>query len=138
MSAVNTQFTIAVHLLTALAYRQGEPTCSDALAESVNTNASFVRRILSKLAKAALVSTYPGKGGHSVLAREPGMITLGEVYRAVDPAPAFAIHTYPPAPGCYVSNHIKPSLGRVLQKAQSALETSLDEVRLSDVLEGLG
>ena len=137
MPAANTQFAIAVHLIAALAYRQGSQTCSEELAGSVNTNASFVRRILSKLAKASLVSTAPGKGRNSILAKDPQKITLAEIYRAVDPAPAFSIHPYLPAEGCFVSNHIKPSLGHVLEKAQGALEMSLGEVFLSDVMEDM-
>ena len=94
--AVNTQFAIAVHLLAGLAYREGQEATSAHLALSVNTSPSFVRRTLSKLAKAGLVETTTGKAGACRLARKPGQVSLLEVYRAVDAPKAFAIHTYVP------------------------------------------
>ena len=65
--AVNTQFSIAVHILAGLAYRceTGNPELTSAyLAASVNTSPSFVRRILSKLSKAGLVKTTTGAVAH--------------------------------------------------------------------------
>jgi DNA-binding IscR family transcriptional regulator len=52
MSA-NTHFTVALHIVTwmALASQQVEIVTSDQIAESVNTNPVFIRRILGRLHK---------------------------------------------------------------------------------------
>ena len=79
--AVNTQFSIAVHLLAGLACRRGGDATSGELAASVNTSPSFVRRVLAKLSKAGLVATTTGKAGACRLAREPRDTSLLDVYR---------------------------------------------------------
>lgn len=133
----NTQFSIAVHVLTALAARAragGERAPSAALAKSVNTTPSFVRRVMAKLSKSGLVRTTTGKSGSCALARDPREITLLEVYRAVEAPKAFAIHRYPAQRACPVSCGIKPALERVLDKAQDSMESGLAGITLADVL----
>src|SRR5271168_5083210 len=93
--ANNVQFSIAVHIMAGLACgcdKQG--VTSGHLAESVNTSASFVRRVLAKLSKAGLVETATGKAGACWLARDAEKITLQDIYKAVDAPKAFSIHTY--------------------------------------------
>lgn len=95
MSVKNVQFTVAAHTMTALGFFHGEEISSATLSESVNADPTFVRRSLSKLSKAGLVMTKPGKSGVSVLARPSRQITLLDIYRASAAPAAFAIHSYP-------------------------------------------
>jgi Rrf2 family protein len=132
----NTQFSIAVHVLAGLGVR-GAAAPSRSLAHSVNACPSFVRRVMSKLAKADLVRTTTGKSGSCALAREPGKISLLEIYRAVEAPKAFAIHHYEAQRQCEVSCGIKPALQKVLDKTQSSLEASLRKMTLADVLKDL-
>lgn len=134
MSAVNTQFSIAVHLLAGLGSEPDEYATSAKLAGSVNACPSFVRRVLSKLAKAGLVRTRTGQAGACTLARRPKDISLLEVYAAVDAPKAFAIHDYPVQKKCTVSCHIKSSLEKVLAQTQKTMEVSLGKTSLADVL----
>ena len=139
--AVNTQFSIAVHLMAGLGHRHlhahGQCTTSAQLAASVNTSPSFVRRTLARLSKAGLVHTATGQGGSSRLARDPRDISLLEIYRAVDAPKAFAIHNYPADKQCVVSCNIKTVLENVLADTQRSMEASLKDIRLSDVLRDL-
>lgn len=135
--AVNTQFSIAVHLLAGLGRSEDGLVVSSKLAHSVNTSASFIRRVLAKLSKAGLVITSTGKGGACRLARQASDISMLEIYRAVDAPKAFALHTYEPEPQCTVSCHIKTALGNVQDKAQSAFEQSLTGITLADVIADL-
>jgi hypothetical protein len=57
MSATSVQFTVAAHIMVALGFRHGEETSSAMLAESVNADPTFVRKSLSKLSKAGLITT---------------------------------------------------------------------------------
>lgn len=133
MAAVNTQFSIAVHVLTALANYES-PFTSEILAGSVNANAVFVKRILVKLSKAKLVKTAVGKSGGYDLARNPKSISLLDVHQAIEPPAAFAIHTYPKSKGCVVSCNIKEVMSDVLDDTQKAVENDLKRTTIADVV----
>lgn len=136
MAAVNTQFSIAIHILVAIGSSDKDLT-SATLASSVNAYPSFVRRILSKLAKAGLVQTAKGKMGSCSLAKTPKEITLLDVYQAVEAPKAFAIHSYPTQKTCDVSCKIKKSMEKVQDKAQTAMEESLKKTTLANVIKDL-
>ena len=61
MAGSSVQFAIATHIMTALSFYYGKAVTSASLAESVNTDPTFMRKSLSKLAKAGLVVTSRGK-----------------------------------------------------------------------------
>lgn len=132
--AINTQFAIAVHLMAALGYRCGSDTTSADLARSVNTSPSFVRRTLAKLSKAGLVKTSTGKAGACWLAKNAKTISLRDIYEAVDAPKAFSIHSYDEQKACAVSCHIKAALEKALEKTQKAMETSLAEISLAQIV----
>jgi Rrf2 family protein len=136
MAAVNTQFSIAVHILVAIGTANCEMT-SAKLAGSVNAYPSFVRRILSKLSKAGLVKTTTGKSGFCCLKKKSSDITLLDVYEAVEAPKAFAIHDYPTRKTCDVSLGIKFCMEKVLTKTQKAMESSLEKTTLADVIKDL-
>jgi hypothetical protein len=92
--ATNVQFSIAVHLMAGLACARGEDITSARLARSINTSPSFVRRVLAKLSRAGLVETATGKAGSCWLAREAKVVSLLDIYKAVDAPKAFSIHNY--------------------------------------------
>lgn len=133
--AVNTQFSIAVHILAGLACGcDAAGVTSGRLAESVNTSASFVRRTLARLSKAGLVETTTGKAGACWLAKDPKNISLLDIYRAVDAPKAFSIHNYSERKSCTVSCHIKTALEKALGKTQKAMELSLAEISLAQIV----
>ena len=132
--AVNTQFSIAVHIMAALACGCDQDLTSGTLAMSVNTSPSFVRRTLSKLSKAGLVKTATGKAGACWLAKEPKDISLRDIYEAVDAPKAFSIHSYAEQKACTVSCHIKAALEKALEKTQQAMESSLAEISLARIV----
>lgn len=132
--ATNTQFSIAVHLMLALGLSCGKEITSAQMAKSVNTSASFVRRILAKLSKANLVTTTTGKSGFSALAKSANEISLLEIYKAVDAPQTFAIHDYPKQEFCAVSRNIEETMQKVLSKAQNSFEKTLSETSLAEVI----
>ena len=135
--ATNTQFAVAAHIMACLGQAAGEEVNSAAIAGSVNTSASFVRRILAKLSKAGLVQTATGKGGACWLARRASDISLLEIYHAINAPKAFAIHQYPIEKRCPVSCQIKSALGRVLNETQQAMEQRLRRISLAQVVADL-
>jgi len=132
--AVNTQFSIAVHLLAGLAYRAGQEVTSAQLAASVNTSPSFVRRVVAKLSRAGLVETATGKAGACWLARDARDISLLDIYEAVDAPKAFSIHTYTEQKACPVSCHIKAALDKALDTTQKAMEAGLHDIKLAQIV----
>jgi len=131
--ATNIQFSIAIHIMAALACGCDRDLTSADLARSVNTSPSFLRRILAKLSKAGLVKTTTGKAGKCSLARDAKSISLLNIYRAVDAPRAFAIHHYSEQKACMVSCHIKAALDKALDKTQEAMESSLDDMSLAEI-----
>jgi Rrf2 family protein len=133
--AANSRFAVAMHIMTALAYQNGEPISSETLALSVNTNAVVIRRILRQLAKAGLIVAQAGKGGGSHLARSAKQITLFDIYRAIDDAdPLFAVPDKPANQSCAVSCSMRDLATEVFADAQQALARVLRKKRLSDLV----
>ena len=134
MPATSVQFTVAAHIMALLGSFRDKEISSAAVAASVNADPTFVRKSLSKLSNAGLVTTTRGKNGASTLARSPEKITLLDIYRASAAPPTFAIHTYPVERRCPISRNIKGSMSSVLKKAQKSFEDTLDRITLADVV----
>ncbi len=131
--AANCQFAFAVHVLTLLAYKEGEVMTSSMLACSVNTNPVVIRRLLATLARAGLVTTGKGGASGSRLQRPPSEITLDEVFRVTAPA-AISLHPQGPDERCHIGQNIEAVLTEILGSARSAFEEALAGYTLADVL----
>lgn len=123
----------AAHILAVLGTHHGAPVCSDVIAGSVNTNPVVVRRLLSALGRARLVSAQPGARGGSQLARPAHAITLRDVYDAVEGGPTFTLHERPNA-RCPVGRHVHAALQGPLDDATTAVRASLDRVTIADLV----
>lgn len=132
--ARNCRFAVAVHIASVLALSGQQPATSEWIAGSVNTNPVVIRRLLSALAKAGLVTSIRGSAGGSMLARSPDAITLLDISRAVEDDETPALHHQPPNPACPVGRSIQPVLVRVIDRAETAREAVLAATLLSDIL----
>ena len=128
---------MAVHVLTVLAYKEGDRATSALLAASVNTNPVIVRRLLLALQRARLVETCKGAGAGSRLSRSPGRINLAEVYRAVEDVEPFATPSRKPSAACPVGNCIREALEKVFASAQTALERDLEKTTLAGLIDAV-
>ena len=128
---------MAVHVLTVLAYKEGDRVTSTFLAGSVNTNPVIIRRLLLALQRADLVETGKGAGSGSRLSRSPGRINLAEIYRAVEDSEAFATPARKPNEACPVGNCIRAELEKVFASAQLALEKDLAKTTLAGLIEAV-
>jgi len=129
----NQQFAVSCHILAVLAAYPNAPVTSETIAESVDTNPVFIRRIMAHLRQHGLVDSRPGASGGWKLAREAAAINLREVYRAVCHENALAMHQHPNL-DCPIGGKIQGTLGLVFGEAQSALEAALDKFTVADVL----
>ena len=132
----SSRVTVAVHVLTLLAHGTGDGTAmtSAYVAGSVGTNPVVVRRLLGLLREARLVRSQGGPGGGWQLVVPAGRITLGDVYRAVEPDALFPLHASDPNPRCPVGRHIQATLGGPYQAARAAVERSLERTSIDDLL----
>jgi Rrf2 family protein len=135
MPATSVQFTVAAHIMALLGRFRDKEISSAVVAASVSADPTFVRKSLSKLSNAGLVTTTRGKNGASTLTRSPETISLLDIYRASAAPPTFAIHNYPVEKRCPISRNIKKSMSSVLEKAQKSFEETLDQITLADVVE---
>ena len=129
----STRFVLSIHVLTSLAVTAGKPMRSEDLAFSVNTNATFIRSLLSRLQEAGLTTSQLGVGGGALLAKPPEEIRLLEVYRAVENGEVFALHRQGPNEACVVGRNIQAAIRPVLDEATDALEGQLASTTIADV-----
>jgi DNA-binding IscR family transcriptional regulator len=128
-----TRFSVAVHALALIERFGGGKLSSELMAESVGTNASFVRRVLGMLGQAGLVTSTPGIAG-ALLARPAGEITLLEIYHAVDMEDEHRLAVHDGAnPRCVSGRHIQGALDTVIGPAEAAFESELARRSLADV-----
>src|SRR5262252_4343620 len=104
------RFAMAVHVLSVLAYKDGERVTSGLLASSVNTNPVVIRRLLSALQRAGLVETRKGVGSGSRLGQPAAKISLADVYRAVEAEQGFVLPPKKPNSQCPVGSCIQRTL----------------------------
>jgi Rrf2 family protein len=130
---VNTRFAVAVHILTVLQSQGGEPATSEYIASSVGTNPSLIRRLLSQLARAGLVTSQRGAGGGAVLGRPAATISLLDVHRAVDAdADVIPIHETA-SPKCPVGRHVQAALESHVDAVVQAMHDELARTTIADL-----
>ena len=133
--AANSQFSIAVHILTMLAKTSDERLKSEYLAKSVNTNPVVIRRLLCGLQSADLVVSQVGAAGGTTLAKKPKDIRLSDVYNAVAGGEVFSLHPKTPNQDCPVGKNIEAILCKLQKEIDKTVEEKLAGYTLRDVLE---
>lgn len=133
--AANSQFSIAVHILTMLAKSLDERVKSDYLAKSVNTNPVVIRRLLCGLQSANLVVSQVGAAGGTTLAKQPKDIRLSEVYKVVSGGEVFSLHPKTPNQDCPIGKNIEAVLCGLQKEIDKSIEEKLHQYTLRDVIE---
>lgn len=133
----HSRFAVSVHILAYLAYRQRAAVPSGEIAASVDTHPVVIRRLLSALVKARIVTAQKGATGGFALALPPARISLRDIYRAVEPHPARGLAPFAPNPRCPVGAHIHAILESTLLQLQASMEAGLAHVTLARIREQL-
>lgn len=133
----SSRFAVAVHILAVLASARKKAHASEAIAASVRTNPSVVRRILGDLSRAGMTTSQLGKGGGAMLARGPKRISLFEVYHAVEQPTLVPMHRNAPSETCDIGRTIQPALRAYTSKAEQAFFDALSSYSLKDVMRSL-
>ncbi|PLT34054.1 Rrf2 family transcriptional regulator [Bacillus sp. V5-8f] len=133
---INSRLSVAIHTLSLIAsFPRGQIT-SEAIASSVNTNPVVIRRLISQLKKAGILTTQAGVPGAS-LTKETSEISLLDIYKAIHGKDElFAVHENPNL-NCPVGKKIQSTLGDTFYSVQKAMENELAKKSLKDVIEHL-
>lgn len=133
--AANSQFAIAVHVLTILAKSSEERVKSECLAESVNTNPVVIRRLLGNLQEAGLVISQVGACGGTALAKRPKDIRLSDIYKSLPCGEVFALHPKEPNQNCPIGKKMGWFLCELQKEIDKSIEDKLRQYTLRDVIE---
>ncbi len=133
--ASNSQFSVAVHILSILAKGSDERVKSEQIADSVNTNPVVIRRLLCNLQEADLVVSHKGASGGTRLAKEAESINLNDIYEAVSHGEVFSLHRQKPNQDCPVGKNIEAVLCNLQKDIDRAIKEKLVRYTLADVIE---
>ena len=132
---ITSRFTIALHIFTCVEYFKDEcKVTSDFLADSINTNPVIIRKILTQLKKADLITIARGTGGITI--NYPlSSITYYDVYKAIEPIENGNLFHFHDSPNqnCPVGRNIHYLLDDKLKAAQDAMENELKKHTLEDL-----
>lgn len=132
--AQNHRFALAVHSAGMIAFGDRMVVTSEAIARSVGTNPVVVRRVFALLVRAGLVEVRKGQNGGALLTRPPEQITLGEIYRAVEPGCALPVPEMRGESHCAIGRLVGPVLKTFFAKAEESMVRQLDATPLADVI----
>lgn len=131
---METRFSMAIHILIMLS-ESSTTLSSQAIANSVGTNSSFVRRLIAQMKESNLVKRDENKYGYK-LAKQANLITLLEVFKALnnDNPHTFEIHQNA-NDKCIVGKYIKPTLNNLFINIDKQLSEILEKQTLESCIE---
>ncbi|HEL4113642.1 TPA: Rrf2 family transcriptional regulator [Stenotrophomonas maltophilia] len=122
----------ALHVMAHLV-GQTAPRTSEQLASCLPTHPVVIRRLLTQLQKAGLVSSARGHGGGSLLARDAAAITLHDIYLAVGAPPLVQVGARDSGGGCPIQQLVNSALLEGAREAQRLLEARLRATTLDQL-----
>ena len=125
-----------VHILAYVdIYRDGDLS-SQAIASSIESNPSLVRRLMSRLVKAGLLQSRPGVIAPA-LARPATEISLLDVYRAVEDNQQLLHIDDKTNPKCIVGGNIQDTLNGIYDQIQTSTEQAMQQVNLQGIIDDI-
>ena len=136
---ISSRFTVALHIFTCVdTFKDDYKITSDFLAGSINTNPVIIRKILTQLKNAGLITVARGTGGITPT-RPLEQITFYDVYEAIEPVEngdLFNFHTSPNLK-CPVGRNIHALLDDKLRAIQLAMENEMKTYTIEDLRSGI-
>ncbi|MFC6323558.1 Rrf2 family transcriptional regulator [Companilactobacillus baiquanensis] len=131
---ISTRFSDSIHILAFIEVYKDIKLSSDVIANSVNTSAVVIRRLMGVLRAAGLIDTKQGSA-EPKLAKDPSEITLLDIYFATEGnKPIFELDKNT-NPDCIVGGNIQEVLGTYYEDAKIAAKRKLNETTLEDLIE---
>jgi Rrf2 family transcriptional repressor of oqxAB len=136
---IDTRFSSALQIVIAVAANEESNlrSTSETLAVGLDTNASFVRRILVPLTECNILASAEGYQGGVRLAKASKAIRLSEIYRAVTPENKIWAARKNIPHRCFVSGNIARWSNHLRDKAADAILNMLGEITVHDSISQL-
>ena len=132
--AANTRLATSIQILCVIAYKGRGGTTSEVVAKSLRTNPVVVLRLLKSLEQHGLVEMRPGKDGGVQLRQNPDQIFLNQIHSAVEvKTTVFALRAAGD-PECPVDSNIRGLLTPIFENVSDAVEKSLGQTTLADLM----
>ena len=127
---MSTRSTYGLRALIELGLAAGRgPLSAARVAGRQDLSVAYLEQLLHRLKKQGLVSSVRGPKGGYLLAKEPQQVTVAEIVRVLDGAPAAA----PNGRSKDGSRHAQRIAHAVYRCVHERLSSSLDEVTLKDL-----
>ncbi|WP_299146419.1 Rrf2 family transcriptional regulator [uncultured Tateyamaria sp.] len=125
-------------VLHALLHLDGmdRPATSEQIAQMLQTNSAVVRRTMSGLREAGIVTSTKGHGGGWALAKPLTDVTLFAIYEALGSPKLFAIGNDDDNPSCLLARAAYAATDNALHAAQLQFRASLDAITVKQLAEG--
>lgn len=134
---MDTKFSSSIHMLILISESE-KPMNSNQIASSVGTNASYIRKLTTRLSKAGMIEGRRGTSGFCMI-RNPEEISLLDIYRAVmetDTVHIFDVHQSP-NDACIVGHNIRPVLNGMFRDMEESVEKKLQGMTLENCIENM-
>ncbi|CAJ1174376.1 transcription regulator [Companilactobacillus paralimentarius DSM 13238 = JCM 10415] len=125
-----------VHILAYVDILRDGDLSSNAIASSIESNPSLVRRMMSRLKKAGLLMSQPGKVAPK-LGRSAKEISLLDVYRAIEDNQKLLHIDEKTNPQCIVGGNIQDTLTGIYDRIQADAEDSMSQISLQQIIDGI-
>ena len=134
---IDVRFPTALQMMLSLALAQAEGVerlSSAELAEGVDSNPTFVRRLLVPLMQAGLVRSTMGRDGGVSLGVDATAITLGEIYKATLGDKRLWTGRSDIPHRCVVTRNVERFFGNLTDEVDESVLHSLSRRTLADAL----
>ena len=118
---MDTRFSSAVHILIMIAGSE-QPLTSEAIANSVGTNPSYIRKVTGLLKKKGILDSRQGIHGFSLLI-PPEALSLYTVYQAINESDE--VHVF----------DLHQNLAETFREVEEKAERQLKQTTLADCME---
>lgn len=125
-----------VHILAYVDICADGDLSSAAIASSIESNPSLVRRLMARLVKAGLLKSQPGAVA-PVLGRPAAAISLLDVYHAVEDNHDLLHVDETTNPQCIVGGNIQDTLNVAYTDVQAAAERKMATITLQQLIDGI-
>lgn len=126
-----------LHALLHLDGMEG-PATSEQIAQMLQTNSAVVRRTMSGLREAGIVTSLKGHGGGWSLAKPLKDVTLLAIYKALGSPKLFAIGNDEDDPSCLLAKAAYAATDDALNAARLQFQASLNGITVAQLAEGWG
>lgn len=134
---MDTKFSSAIHTLILISESE-MPMNSEQIATSVGTNASYIRKLTTRLRKSGIIEGRRGISGFK-LVKKPEDISLLDIYDSVmetENLHIFDIHQNP-NDECIVGHNIRPVLNGMFRNMEERVENELSSITLKDAINNM-